>query len=272
MQGLTKNKNRINLNPMKKIILISLLCGVFSGCATTEDKNQTPTEFQKKHPVVTIETSGDLYYEENGSNVQMDLFGNCSPGQTIILIEVDKKKSPTQCKKGRYRYSLNLPQSFFGDSTKGRAPSSKYIMKQISAYHDGHENLSATSYILIDRSKKEVRSVINKQVKFEKIPTGDFEPVTQFNAFGGCAIGSLVQIEVTSPDRFGHQVSKFDEKKECQNTGGFYFLSQMHGYIKAGTQFKIHEDKAIVIDSKRSPASKDNVRFKNLLNWVLPIE
>lgn len=257
---------------MKKLFYLSIVFVLF-GCSSTDKVSQRPTEFHKKYPAVTIETSGDLYYEEgSGGNVQMDLFGNCAPGQSLVYVEIDKKKAATKCQQGRYRYSMNLPKSFFKHRSKsGRTPSSKYVMKEISAYHSGHQKLKATSYILIDRKRKEVKSVINKQVKFEKIPTGDYEPVTQYNAFGSCAEGSLIKIDITSPNRYGHQISKYDEKKECQKSGGYYFLSQVHGYPKKGTQFKIHEDIAKPV-SKRTPASPQKVKWKNLFNWNLYVD
>ena len=256
---------------MKKLLYISIAF-VFAGCASDNSESKKPTEFTKKFPVVTIETSGDLYYEEGGANIQMDLFGNCSPGQSTISITIDNKKSVTACKNGRYRYSMNLPKTFFKkEFGKMRTPSSKYVMKEVSAYHGKHKKLKATSYILIDRKKKEVKSVINKQVKFEKIPTGDYEPITQYNAFGSCASGSVLKLDITAPDRYGHQVSKYDEKKECQSSGGFYFLSQVHGYPKKGTKVLIFEDKQLPVDSRR-PASTQKPRFKNLFKWTLPIK
>ena len=256
-----------------KNILVLLTLSVLAGCVSDETINQRPEAFNKKYPVVSIETSGDLYYEEGGSNVQMDLFGNCAPGQSVIYIEVDKKKSATSCKQGRYRYSMNLPKTFFNKkySKKMRNPSSKYVMKEVSAYHQGHKKLSATSYILIDRKRKEVKSVINKQVKFEKIPTGDYEPITQYNAFGSCAAGSILKLDITAPDRFGDQVSKYDEKKECQESGGFYFLSQVHGYPKNGTIVYVYEDIKLPADSRR-PASEQKPRYKNLFKWSLPVK
>lgn len=255
---------------MKKILYIFTIA-LLAGCASENSESRKPDEFNKKHPVVTIETSGDLYYEDGGNNIQMDLFGNCSPGQSVIYIEVDQKKSVTKCQKGRYRYSLNLPKSFFKQNLKKlRGLSSKYAMKEVSAYHAGHKKLNATSYILIDRKKREVKSVINKQVKFEKIPTGEYEPVTQYNAFGSCAAGSLLKLDITAPDRYGHQASKYDEKKSCQKSGGFYFLSQVHGYPKKGTQVLLYEDKALPVD-KRQPASQ-KPKFQNLLKWPVNID
>lgn len=257
---------------MKKLVYFIVL-SVFVGCSSSQDVSQKPTEFNKKYPVVTIETSGDLYYEEGGNNIQMDLFGNCSPGQSVIYIEIDRKKSATSCKNGRYRYSMNLPKTFFNKkySKKMRYPSSKYVMKEVSAFHLGHKKLKATSYILIDRKRKEVKSVINKQVKFEKIPTGEWEPVTQYNAFGSCDAGTVIKIDITSPDRFGHKKSKYDERKECQKSGGYYFLSQVHGYPKKGTRFKISEDKGVPLP-KRTPASPQKMKWKNLFNWDQPME
>ncbi len=241
------------------------------GCASDDSGSEKPTEFTKKYPVVTIETSGDLYYEENGKNVQMDLFGNCAPGQKVIYVEIDRKKSVTKCQNGRYRYSMNLPKTFFKTTYgKARGPSNNYVMKAVKAYHADHEKLNATSYILIDRKKREVKSVINKQVKFEKIPTGEFEPITQFNAFGSCAAGSVLKLDITAPDRYAHEVSKYDEKKECQESGGFYFLSQIHGYPKKGTQVYIYEDRKI--EEKRKPASAGKERYKNLFKWSIPVE
>lgn len=257
---------------MKKFLFISILC-VLAGCASEDSVSKKPAEFLKKNPAVTIETSGDLYYEDGvGGNVQMDLFGNCAPGQDVIYIEIDEKKSVTKCKNGRYRYSMNLPKTFFNKKYgKSRTPSSKYLMKEVSAYHSGHKKLRATSYILIDRKKKEVKSVINKQVKFEKIPTGEYEPITQYNAFGSCADGAILKLDITAPDRFGHQASKYDEKKTCQKSGGFYFLSQVHGYPKAGTKVYIYEDVKLPL-SKRHPASRQKPRYKNLFKWALPVD
>ncbi len=255
---------------MKKVLFITLLA-LFVGCASNDSVSEKPTEFSKKHPVVSIETSGDLYYEEGGRNVQMDLFGNCAPGQTVIYIEIDRKKSVAKCKKGRYRYSMNLPKTFFqGKYGKARGPSNNYVMKAVKAYHDGFKKMNATSYILIDRKRKEVKSVINKQVKFEKIPTGEFEPITQFNAFGSCTAGAVLKLDITAPDRYGHEVSKYDEKKECQSSGGFYFLSQIHGYPKKGTLVYIYEDKQV--DTKRKPASNSKPSYKNLFKWSIPID
>lgn len=251
---------------MKKI-LFSILACVMVGCASDDSGSQPPEEINKKYPVVTIETSGDLYYEEGGQNIQMDLFGNCAPGKKVIYVEIDRKKSVTQCEKGRYRFSMNLPKTFF---KKGygevRTPSSKYVMKEVTAYHSGHKKMSATSYILIDRTKKEVKSVINKQVKYEKIPTGEYEPITQYNAFGSCQSGSLMKLDITAPDRYGHEKSKYDEKKACQKSGGFYFLSQVHGYPKTGTKVYIYEDAPIPVN-KRRPASEQKNKFKNLFTW-----
>ena len=257
---------------MKKSVCF-LLLGVLVGCVSPDKENREPTSFEKENPVPTIETSGDLYYEEGGDNIQMDLFGNCSPGQRIIYILVDKAKAATPCKKGRYRYSMNLPQSFFSESFRSdsRAPSSKYFMKEISAYHEGHKKLKATSYILIDRKRKEVRSVINKQVKFEKIPTGDFEPVTQYNAFGSCAPGTVVKIDIKSPDRFGVKRSKYDETKKCQESGGYYFLSQIDGFVKKGTVFEVYVDQALP-KPQRGPASEGKTRYKNRLTWKVPVK
>lgn len=255
---------------MKKFLFLAL-ASVLVSCASGEKTHTVPPEVNKKYPAVTIETSGDLYYEEGGTNIQMDLFGNCAPGRNIIYIEIDKKKSATQCKQGRYRFSMNLPKSFFTKMFgKQRTPSSKYVMKEVHAYHGGHKKLEATSYILIDRKKKEVKSVINKQVKFERIPTGEYEPITQFNAFGSCASGALLTLDITSPDRFGHQKSKFDEKKSCQDSGGYYFLSQVNGYLKAGTVVYIYEDVKKPVD-KRRPASEQKVKFKNVFKWSLPV-
>ena len=256
---------------MKALVLV-ILVSVLAGCSSDDSISKRPPEFNKKYPVVTIETSGDLYYEEEGGrNIQMDLFGNCAPGKRVIYIEIDAKKSVAQCKKGRYRYSMNLPETFFKKKYgKMRSPSSKYVMKQVSAYHEGHKKLSATSYILIDRKRKEVKSVINKQVKFEKIPTGEYEPITQYNAFGSCAAGSLLKLDIMAPDRYGHQKSKYDEKKKCQDSGGFYFLSQVHGYPKKGTQVVVYEDIQKPLN-KRLPASEQKPRYKNLLKWAVPI-
>jgi hypothetical protein len=256
---------------MKKIVFFAAL-SVLVGCASSSDSTESrPTEFNKKHPVVTIETSGDLYYEENGQNIQMDLFGNCAPGQSVIYVEIDMKKSVTQCRKGRYRYSMNLPDTFFQTKYgRARGPSGNYVMKSVKAYHEGHKKLNATSYILIDRRKREVKSVINKQVKFERIPTGEYEPITQFNAFGSCTAGSVLKLDITAPDRYGHEVSKYDEKKECQDSGGFYFLSQIHGYPKKGTLVYVYEDQKD--QSQRRPASQSKPRYKNLFKWSVPVE
>ncbi len=256
---------------MKKILPLVLLC-VFVGCTSDQTISKKPTEFNKKFPVVTIETSGDLYYEEGGGNVQMDLFGNCAPGQSVIYLEVDKKAALSPCKDGRYRFSMNLPATFFSSKNgKMRSPSSKYVMKEVSAYHKGHKKLSATSYILINRKKKEVKSVINKQVKFEKIPTGEYEPITQYNAFGSCGSGTLLKLDITAPDRYGHEVSKYEEKKDCQQSGGFYFLSQVHGYAKSGTKVYLFEDVPKASPKGRAPASAEKVKYKNLFKWSLPI-
>lgn len=255
---------------MKKSAFLLIVLAMV-GCASKDDSAPVPPESNSKFPVVTIETSGDLYYEDGGTNVQMDFFGNCSPGQNVIYVEIDKKKAATPCKDGRYRYAMNLPKTFFKleNAVKTRHPSTNYVVKEISAYHLGHKKLSATSYILIDRKRKEVRSVINKQVKFEKIPTGDYEPVTQYNAFGSCTSGSTMKIDISSPDRFGHQTSKYDEVKECQSSGGYYFLSQVHGYPKKGTRFKIYED-VMIPPVDRTPAS-DKPKYKNLFNWDLDL-
>ncbi len=258
---------------MKKILFLALFAALMSHCSSSPQKEATDALFVKNNPVVTIETSGDFYHEPNGQNVQMDFFGNCSPGQSLIYIEVDKKKSATQCEGGRYRYSMNLPNSFFEQTTKnGRTPSSNYAMKEIYAYHDKHKKLSATSFILIDKKNREVKSVINKQVKFEKIPTGDYEPLTQYNSFGTCSMGSIINVEITSPDRYGHETSKFDDKKECQASVGYYFLSQVHGYPKKGTKFKVHEDIPDSKKSDRNPASNAKVKYKNLFNWNVAID
>lgn len=256
---------------MKHLISFLSILSVF-GCASNDKNANKPTDFQKKNPVVTIETSGDLYFEENGKNIQMDLFGNCSPGKSQVYISIDRNTSISRCKDGRYRYSMNLPESFFEskENSEFRTPSSKYLMKEISVYHQGHKNLRATSYILIDRKRKEVRSVINKQTKFEKIPTGEYEPVTQYNAFGSCAPGTTVKIDVKSPDRFGHLVSKYDETKKCQDSGGYYFLSQIDGHTKKGTIFKVFVDRKVEV---RKPASvSDQYRYKNVLDWTVPIK
>lgn len=258
---------------MKHIYLCPLIMLVI-GCASSKKDNTQQDPAAQKYPAVTIETSGDLYYEENGDNVQIDLFGSCAPGQKMVYVEVDRKKRVAPCKNDRYRYSLNLPPSFFeGPGKDKRLPSSQYVMKEITAYHHQHKKLKATSYILIDRKRREVKSVINKQVRFEKIPTGEFAPVTQYNAFGSCTRGATITIDVVSPDRFGHMVSKYDEKKKCENAGGYYFLSQIHGLPKKGTQFKVYEDMPVV-QTRRQPASANGkkVRFKNLFNWTMPIQ
>lgn len=255
---------------MKKIFLLPIVV-LISQCATAPQAPSAETQFLKANPAVTIETSGDLYFEEQGQNVQMDFFGNCAPGQSMIYIEVDKKKSVAPCEKGRYRHSMNLPESFFEQkSSTQRSPSSSYSMKEVSAYHENHSKLSATSFILIDRKRREVKSVVNKQVKFEKIPTGEFEPVTQYNAFGSCTPGSVVNVEIKSPDRYGHPTSKYDDRKECQASVGYYFLSQVHGFPKKGTQFYIHEDTA-ANKGGRNPASNEKPKFKNVFNWKVEI-
>ena len=258
---------------MKKLVFALVSLSLIS-CSSTDKVEEQATSTPQKFPVVTIETSGDLYFEDGGGNIQMDLFGKCATGKNMIYVEVDGKKAATPCKKGRYRFSMNLPQSFFKGlkKKKGRSPSSKYVMKEISAYHHKHKKLSATSYILIDRKKKEVKSVINKQVKYERIPTGDWEPVTQFNAFGSCTTGATVTIDLTSPDRFGHEVSKYDDSKECQSSG-FYFLTQVDGLLKKGTMFNVYEQK-MVIPSTRNPASekKKKPTLKPLFEWSLPLK
>jgi hypothetical protein len=255
---------------MRYLILVFSLISVV-GCSTSNKSTQVDNEKSHKFPTVTIETSGDLYHEEGGGNIQMDLFGNCAPKQTLVYIEVDKKKVAAPCSKGRYRYSLNLPESFFERPNQSkRLPSSQYVMKEINAYHGEHKKLKATSFILIDRKSKEVKSVINKQVRFEKIPTGEYEPITQYNAFGSCTYGSTVTIDLVSPDRFGHMVSKYDEKKKCENAGGYYFISQIHGVPAKGSQFKVYEDMPQQTQP-RGPASTKKTTYKNLFNWQVPV-
>ena len=255
----------------KKISLI-ILCFFAWGCAS-KDKAASSLEYQKiskKYPAVTIETSGDFYFEEDGSNVQMDLFGSCAHAQTVIFIEVDGKKTAAPCHKGRYRYALNLKRNFFGQRVRGPGGKS-FVLKKIRAFHKGHKKLNATSYLLIDKEKREVKSVINKQVRYERIPTGQYEPITQFNAFGSCSEGSSVTIDVTSLDRFGHRVSKFDETKACQ-ASGFYFLSQIDGIIKKGTKFHLYETKTHVPAGRlRAPASKSKPKLKNLFEWTVEV-
>ncbi|MCB0379370.1 MAG: hypothetical protein KDD33_12825 [Bdellovibrionales bacterium] len=256
---------------MKTLIYIIPVLAMV-GCASHSKDEQTADKAAHNKPVVTIETSGDLYFEEGGSNIQMDFFGSCAPGKDMIYIEVDNKQAATQCKNGRYRYSMNLPKSFFKKILKDkRSPSSQYALKEIKAYHGNHKKLNATSYILIDRKKKEVKSVINKQVKYERLPTGDYQPVTQYNAFGACSTDASVTIDISAPDRFGHSVSKYDETKPCQ-ASGFYFLTQIDGFAKKGTRFNVFETKTVV-PSSRQPASTKKVRpkLKPLFDWSLPI-
>src|SRR5690606_7020902 len=97
------------------------------------------------------------------------------------------------------------------------------------------------------------------------------EPVTQYNAFGSCTSGSSVTIDLSSPDRFGHQVSKYDETKSC-HTSGFYFLTQIDGFSKKGTVFSIYETKTVV-PSTRNPASEEKAqpKLKPVFEWTLPI-
>ena len=226
---------------MKYFIIASIFA--FVGCSSTPDPETRDTTKPPKRPVVSVETSGDLYYEEGGDNIQMDLFGNCAEGYSAITVKVDGRARAAQCKEGRYRYSLNLPEEFFQVSSSNlRVPNSDYVMKEVLVYHLDHKDLGATSYILIDRKRREVKSIINKQVSFEKIPTGEYEPLTQINAFGSCKPGTLMTLDITTLDRFGHRRSRIDEKKACQDAGGFYFLSQVNGLLKKASKIDLYED------------------------------
>ena len=254
----------------KKFFLIFILVGFLVSCASKkEEEVKTKVAIKKaKHPVVTIETSGDLYFADDGDNIQLDFFGSCATGYQAIVIQVGKKKMPAPCKAGRYKYSFNLPQSIFKDEGKG-----KYVLRQIKAYHDGQSKLQATSYILIDRIKREIKSVLNRQVRFEKIPTGHFEPVTEFSTFGTCNDGSSVTIDITAKDRFGQRVSKFDDSKACKSSG-FYFLSQMDGLVRRGMRFHIYETKTGIKDT-RNPASNLGAKkpeIKNLFEWTVRLK
>ncbi len=107
---------------------------------------------------VTVETSGDIYSEEGGANSQVDFFGNCLPGQSIIYIQIEGKMKAANCRKGHYTISVNLPKSFFKTSGKkgGRYPASaKQLTKKISVFHRGGKGSKVTSYLSIDPLKKE---------------------------------------------------------------------------------------------------------------------
>ena len=253
-----------------RILYILPIFVFLCSCNALNPKEEPVNGGSKEHPTVTIETSGDLYYEEGGGpNIQMDLFGSCAHGQSQIVVKVSNMKKIINCEEGRYRYSLNLSPQFFSENQASRMPSSKYVMKEVTAFHEGHEKLKATSYILIDRHKKEIRSVINKHVRFERIPTGEFEPVTFYNAFGSCAPNTIVKIDIKSPDRYGHLRSKFDEVKKCQSSGGFYFVSQIDGFSRKGTLFEVYVDRPYK-SKGRVPASKKKLRYKNEMHWKVP--
>ena len=145
---------------------ILFLCFFMLGCNLNKTKKTG-----ENYKLVTVETSGELYMEEGGDNVQIDLFGSCVPGQSVIYIHFDEKTKGVLCHNGRYRYSMNLSKSFLRvRRVKGnRSPSSKYVTKKVSVFHQGEgKQPHATSYILIDVKKREVKSVINETVKLEK--------------------------------------------------------------------------------------------------------
>ena len=104
-------------------------------------------------------------------------------------------------------------------------------------------------------------------MRFEKIPTGEYEPVTEFSAFGSCSEGNSVTIDISAPDRFGQRVSRYDDKKACKSSG-FYFLSQVDGLVDKGFQFKILESAT----KSRTPASASDATAKKPFQWVIPLD
>ena len=112
---------------------------------------------------LTVETSGDVYSEEGGENSQIDLFGNCLPGQAVVYIEVGRKMMAANCRKGRYILSVNLPKSFLKRSKRARrSPSSLGKLTRISVFHRGKKDSRVTSYLTIDPVKKEASLQENK--------------------------------------------------------------------------------------------------------------
>ena len=134
-------------------LFVVFLFSVVVGCSFNR-ANRVPAGFSS----VTVETSGDVYSEEGGANSQIDLFGNCLPGHSVIYIEVDGKITAANCRRGHYTLSLNLPRSFFRGARKGRrrGPSSKeQVTKRISVFHRGQRNSKVTSYLSVDPSRKQ---------------------------------------------------------------------------------------------------------------------
>lgn len=141
---------------LRFFVFVVFLLFVVIGCGLNK-VNRVPAGFS----TVTVETSGEIYSEEGGVNSQIDLFGNCLPGQMVVYIEVDGKITAASCRRGHYTLSLNLPRSFFKRTGKRRNPSSeKQVTKQISVFHRGHRDSGVISYLSVDPLKK--RAVIEK--------------------------------------------------------------------------------------------------------------
>ena len=127
---------------MRLIVIALLSAGLLTSCTSKEKDEKKVTKItipRAKNPVVSIETSGDLYFAEGGDNIQLDFYGSCAQGYTTIQVQVENKTMNSPCRKGRYRYSFNLPKNIF----KGKLRDGKYVLKKIRAYHSGHENLKA---------------------------------------------------------------------------------------------------------------------------------
>lgn len=131
------------------IFILFLFLFVLPHCA---QKSRVPAgQFS-----LTVETSGEVYSEEGGGNSQIDLFGNCLPGQSIVYIEIEGKMMAANCRRGRYILSVNLPKSFLKTAKGlGRSPSSTVLGKRVSVFHRGKKDSKITSYLEIYPFKKE---------------------------------------------------------------------------------------------------------------------
>gem|GEM_PF-3972544 len=200
-------------------------------------------------PQVTIETSGDLFPTDSGDQNQLDFFGSCDTKSRNIIIGNKKETTSIPCENGRYKYTHLLPKNTF------RSNSKKFHLTKLKAYHSSDEKKGASSWILLDLNNQRVKTVLNRQTRFETNPTGEMEPVTEFSAFGTCQDGAKITIDVTGKDRYGHQISRYDDNKTCKNSG-FYFLSQIDGLAVRNMKFNIYETaQGVKISQSRGVAS-----------------
>ena len=182
---------------------------------------------------VTVETSGDLFNSPDGESYWVQYFGRCEKNEDKVIVEANSVKSEAPCLNFQYRYTHKIPK-------KAANSLNLFWITKLQFYHPGQKKNQALSWILFDTEKKGLKTVVNQQLRFERLPNGQLSPVVEFNALGTCHGGTEVFAKISGNDSYQQTVKKYEDKKPCQH-GSFYFLSQIDGFSLDGFKFEVQE-------------------------------